>query len=240
MTARPAGLRYGGILAAALLAAFALKLFVLDAVHVPSRSMEPAILHGDFLLLDKTGYSPAALAFRHPRRGDVVAFDPPAGSPEAAAAAGSLILKRCVAVAGDTIAWRGGALSVNGSAVAPGVADPGPLFTDGTPHPVPRKGDRIPLDSAHCALWKKFIAAEGHTIGDAPGGGMTIDGTPADTYTVREDYMFVMGDNHAVSLDSRTWGFVPERGIAGTAILVYWSLSDGGGVRWDRVGSLVR
>ncbi|HLF13765.1 MAG TPA: S26 family signal peptidase, partial [Bacteroidota bacterium] len=66
MTTRPGAIRYAGMLMVVILLALTLKIFVLDAVYVPGRSMEPAVLPGDFLVLDKTGYAPAALAFRTP------------------------------------------------------------------------------------------------------------------------------------------------------------------------------
>ena len=239
MTTRPGAIRYAGMLMVVIPLALTLKIFVLDAVYVPGRSMEPAVLPGDFLVLDKTGYAPAALAFRTPGRGEVVAFTLPGGDGGSADAAGSLILKRCVATAVDMVAFRGGGLLVNGRATVPGIADRGPFFADDLPRPVPRKGDSIPLDSAHCALWRDFIVREGHSLGYAETGGMVLDGAPADSYTVEQDYIFVMGDNHGVSLDSRTWGFIPSDRVVGTALMIYWSLGDGGGVRWDRIGTLV-
>lgn len=240
MTPRTGRLHYARILVVGLLLAFALKMFVLDAVYVPSRSMENAVLPGDYLILDKTGYAPGWLAFRTPARGDVVAFTLPGGLEGGADPGGAMILKRCVATAGDLVSYRDGEILVNGEPAVTGVSDPGEFFRDGAPRRVPRRGDIVPLDSAHCPLWREFILREGHTLEYAPGGGMTLDGRPAESYTVGGDYIFVMGDNHPVSLDSRTWGFIPARGVVGKAAFIYWSVAGTGGVNWGRIGTIIR
>jgi signal peptidase I len=203
-------LRYLRILALAVALAVTLKVFVADAVTVPSRSMEPAVLPGDFILLDKTGFSPSFLASRLPERGDVVAFDLPeaAGQVEER---GALALKRCIAVAGDTVEFRDGAIFVNGAVAVRGIDDRGGFLAEGVPRRVPRAGDPP-------------AAGGGADDGNAPG----------------QDCIFVIGDNHDVSLDSRAWGFIPARSVAGKAAMVYWSRAGDGGVRWSRIGNLVR
>jgi signal peptidase I len=208
-------LRYLRILALALVLAVTLKVFVADAVTVPSRSMEPAILPGDCILLDKTGFAPSFLASRLPSRGDVVAFELPAAAGETGDAGGdrrgALALKRCVAVAGDSVEFRDRTILVNGAVAVTGVDDPGPFFADGAPRRVPRAGDPA---------------------------GPADDGNPGST--AAGDCIFVIGDNHAVSLDSRAWGFIPARTVVGKAAMVYWSRAGDGGVRWSRIGTLVR
>jgi signal peptidase I len=204
--------RYLRILALAVVLAVTLKVFVADAVTVPSRSMEPAVLPGDFILLDKTGFSPSFLASRLPERGDVVAFDLPAAAGEAEER-GALALKRCIAVAGDTVEFRDGAILVNGSVAVSGVDDRGGFLAEGVPRRVPRAGDPA--------------------VGDAAGNA---DGADA----AGQDCIFVIGDNHDVSLDSRAWGFIPARSVAGKAAMVYWSRAADGGIRWWRIGTLVR
>jgi signal peptidase I len=240
MTHRTGRLHYARILLVGVLLALTLKMFVLDAVYVPSRSMERAVLPGDYLILDKTGYAPGWFAFRTPDRGDVVAFTLPGGMEGTADEEGAMILKRCIATAGDSIAWRDGEITVNGAAAVSGIADPGAFFRNGGGGRVPRKGDTIPLDSAHCSLWRDFIVREGHTLDYAPGGGMALDGAPAGAYAVECDYIFVLGDNHAISLDSRSWGFIPARDVVGKAFLIYWSVGDDGSVNWGRIGTSIR
>ena len=139
-------LRTFRILLVAVVLSLTLKLFVLDAVYVASRSMSGAVLPGDFLLLDKTGYTPSMFALRTPARGEIVAFTLPegregGGGAEGGRDAGAMILKRCVATAGDEIGFSGGRISVNGSVAVPGVAD-GDRSSGRMHRGVPRRGTR--------------------------------------------------------------------------------------------------
>ncbi len=109
---------------------------------------------------------------------------------------------------------------------------------------IPKKGDVIALDAGNFYQWRVFIAREGHQA-DLTGEIVTIDGTPASSYTVERDYCFGMGDNRDYSLDSRFWGFVPYENVVGTPMFVYWSwdpntpMSDLGtklsSIRWNRI-----
>lgn len=64
---------------------------------------------------------------------------------------------------------------------------------------------------------KNVVSVEGSVI--------NIEGKPARTYTFKEDYYFVMGDNRKISMDSRHWGYIPENLIIGKAELIYWSIA---------------
>jgi signal peptidase I len=182
-------------------------------------------------------------AFRDVRRGDVIVFEFPGQRDEVRSPDFLFYLKRCVAVSGDTIQIINRALYVNG-APAPiprnmkfntfriqpaGAADPR-IFPPGSPFnednwgpvAVPKKGDVIPLTDENVRKWTTFIGREGHTVAYA-GGKVTIDGKPAGSYSVEQDYVFGMGDNRDNSLDSRFWGFIPRENIVGTPMIVYWS-----------------
>ena len=71
-----------------------------------------------------------------------------------------------------------------------------------------------------------------------------IDGTPLSevgSYTVRQNYYWMMGDNRDDSADSRYWGFVPQELILGEALFVYMSWDfKGGGPRFSRIGTIIR
>lgn len=228
---RPAALRLAAALLGAAGLGLLLQLLVLEAVVVPTRSMAGAILPGDHLILEKLGYVPRALAVRSPSRGQVVALSMPGGD---------LHLKRCVAVAGDTIEYRSGRILVNGRTAASGVADPGPFLAAAGPRVVPREGEEILLDSAGCAIYLGLIASEGRSAERDGRGGVLVDGVRTAGYRATRDYLFVLGDNHALSADSRVWGFVPEERVVGTALFIYWSLDGDGSVRWDRIGTIIR
>jgi len=65
-------------------------------------------------------------------------------------------------------------------------------------------------------------------------GKIFIDGKPADHYTFKMNYYWMMGDNRDNSLDSRYWGFVPEDHIVGKAWFIWFSY-DSHGIRWRRL-----
>ena len=135
--------------------ALAVKTCIVDAVHVPSASMENTLLVGDFVLVNKFVYGPSTPRFLpivgsrlpalrlpgpgSPARGDVIVFYAPEGTPP------RLYVKRLVGLPGDTVMLRGGALIVNGQEVAPSpsakparkhAADFGPVV-------VPKAGETI-------------------------------------------------------------------------------------------------
>ena len=112
----------------------------------------------------------------------------------------------------------------------------GPLF-------VPSKGSTIRLDANTASLYGRCITKyEGNTL-EFKDGGYLINGKPADSYTFKMDYYFMMGDNRHNSADSRFWGFVPEDHIVGKAVLIWLSIDSEKSwfskVRWKRLFSLI-
>ncbi|WP_339709745.1 signal peptidase I [uncultured Kriegella sp.] len=110
---------------------------------------------------------------------------------------------------------------------------------------IPEKGKTVDLNLKVLPLYKKIIRDyEGNTI-SVSGNQISINGEPADTYTFKQDYYWMMGDNRAHSEDSRAWGYVPENHIVGTPIFIWMSIenfNDGLAnweVRWDRVFTTV-
>jgi signal peptidase I len=155
---------------ATLVLALSVKTFVLDAVHVPSASMEPAVLAGDFLFVNKLSYGPATPghvpftrislpvfrlpALSAPRAGDVIVFHVPGSAP---ASSGTLYVKRIVGLPGELVEGKESRLYVNGAAVRrtpAGVNDAGAAFG---PVRVPAAayfvlGDNLP-DSEDSRRW---------------------------------------------------------------------------------------
>ncbi len=110
---------------------------------------------------------------------------------------------------------------------------------------IPEKGKTVDLNLQVLPLYKKIIRDyEGNTI-NVSGNQISINGEPADSYTFKQDYYWMMGDNRAHSEDSRAWGYVPENHIVGTPIFIWMSIenfNDGLAnweVRWDRVFTTV-
>ncbi len=105
---------------------------------------------------------------------------------------------------------------------------------------IPKKGATIPLNLKVFPLYKRILRLyEGNTVGIS-GNQVTINGEVADSYTFKQDYYWMMGDNRHRSEDSRIWGFVPADHIVGKPIFIWLSI-DGinDGIknwrpRWDR------
>lgn len=263
-----------------------LNSFVLASFEVPTGSMENEIMTGDFLLVNKFvfgGTTPKTIpfttmripsfklpAFWHVDRGDVIVFSFPGNRDEVEPAEFAYYLKRCVAVAGDTLQIINKVVYVNGKRAPvprnvkfrenyvkpagypePGVFPKGSLFNSDNYGPlvVPKVGQVIRLTAESLPAWEIFIRREGHRV-EMKGGRIFIDGTQQATYTVGRNYVFGMGDNRDNSLDGRFWGFIPEEAVVGSPLIVYWSWDPDlplinivkklSSVRLGRVGTLVR
>jgi signal peptidase I len=99
---------------------------------------------------------------------------------------------------------------------------------------VPKAGVTVPLNATNIALYRRIIANyEGNTLVETA-GGFVINGQAANSYTFKQNYYWMMGDNRHNSLDSRYWGFVPEDHIVGKAWFVWLSYGNDG-IRWSRL-----
>lgn len=105
---------------------------------------------------------------------------------------------------------------------------------------IPEKGQTVALNLKVLPLYKKIIRDyEGNTV-QVSGNQISINGQPADSYTFRQDYYWMMGDNRHRSEDSRTWGYVPENHIVGKPVFIWMSIEGiNDGIshwkpRWDR------
>lgn len=108
---------------------------------------------------------------------------------------------------------------------------------------IPKKGETIIFDTDvdyKVAAYERVIKNyEGNDFAYKD-GKVYINGKPADSYTFKFDYYFMMGDNRHNSADSRSWGFVPEDHIVGQPLFVWLSLDKDKGwfdgkIRWDRI-----
>ena len=107
------------------------------------------------------------------------------------------------------------------------------------PITVPKKGWTVKLDSVTMPLYERAIRIyEGNKL-EKSGSGWLINGQPADSYTFKMDYYWMMGDNRHNSLDSRFFGFVPEDHVVGKALFIWMSVKDQGSffskIRWSRI-----
>jgi signal peptidase I len=199
----------------AVFLALVIRTFIIQAYKIPSGSMEPTLLIGDHILVNKMIYGlrmPDSLLYLHVpgipygqylfhfepvHRGDVVVFVfPPNPTVD--------FIKRVIAVEGDTVEVKGGEVYLNGQKV-----------------PDPHAHYEVPLAD--------------HT-------GMTPRDNFGPV-KVPPHNVFVMGDNRDRSYDSRFWGFVNIDRVEGRAVIIYWSWDNDSssflGVRWNRFGKLV-
>ncbi len=106
------------------------------------------------------------------------------------------------------------------------------------PVQIPKKGLTIPLDSAHVALYAGQIT---HFEGYDPkqvtvaNNQLSIDGKVQTSYTFKQDYYFMMGDNRYNSADSRFWGFVPSDHVVGKAVFVWMSIDPNPDSFWKKI-----
>jgi len=180
-----------------------------DWVYVPSGSMNPTILEGDRLLVNKHVYGlrvPFTLIHltrgADPKRGDIIVFDSPVN--------GTSLVKRVIAVPGDTVSLDQERLSVNGTPAAYASGDPRELRT---------------LLRATRADHPRVLEESG----DGPAHAILLlpDRWAPSTFgpiRVPRGMYFVLGDNRDNSADSRYIGLVPRRNIVGRATRVVVSL----------------
>ncbi len=211
-------------------------------------------------------------SWREPEHKDVVVFEYPGDRDQFKPTQVLSYVKRCVGLPGDTIQIRDKVLFVNGKEfwrpphiqyltaqpIPAGVPNPrifpagvewnednyGPLY-------IPKQGDVIKLNADNYYQWKTIIERELEKEGsvDIVDNKIFIDGKAVTSYTLKENYYFMMGDNRDNSLDSRFWGFVPRSKIVGQALIIYWSWDPSipwseffhllGSVRLNRIARLI-
>ncbi len=112
----------------------------------------------------------------------------------------------------------------------------GPLY-------IPNAGDVIELNRDNLYKYSRIITAYEHNTLEVKDGKVLINGSPAETYTFKQGYYWMMGDNRHASDDSRYWGFVPEDHIVGKPVFIWMSYDKFGEglkkIRFDRVFTTV-
>jgi len=110
---------------------------------------------------------------------------------------------------------------------------------------IPEEGKTVPLNLSVLPFYKKILEKyEGNTI-KVTGNQISLNGKVVDSYTFKQDYYWMMGDNRDHSEDSRAWGYVPANHIVGTPIFIWMSVDNfNDGVlswkpRWDRIFTTV-
>ena len=203
-----------------ILAVLVLRSFLVEPFRIPSGSMMPTLLAGDFILVNKFAYGvrlpvvdakiiPVGL----PKRGDVLVFRYPK-NPSID------YIKRVIGLPGDKVAYYNKQLFINGeSATQSGLG----IYN--------AVGAGVSMAGAE--MRNEDLTGVQHNI--------LIDtqrGTVEGEFQVPEGRYFVMGDNRDNSNDSRYWGFVPEENLVGKAFMIWmnWDAT-AGGVTWSRIGN---
>lgn len=198
-----------------------LRSFLAEPFHIPSSSMVPTLLVGDFILVNKFDYGlrlpvlhTKLLNIGEPQRGDVVVFRYPR-DPSVD------YIKRVIGLPGDHIVYRDKTLYINGVAVPHDRAGP---YT----------GPDLP-DGMSADLLNETLGKVEHQV-------LNIPGYPSaeGEWTVPAGEYFCMGDNRDNSNDSRYWGFVPEANLVGKAFFI-WMNKDvfASSSLWHRVGNSI-
>jgi signal peptidase I len=196
-----------------------LRSFLVEPFRIPSGSMMPTLLIGDFILVNKFTYGirlpvldTKVIEMGAPERGDIVVFR----FPEEPSVP---FIKRVVGLPGDEIGYYDKVLYVNGK---PAPQEPLGTYTD--------TGAGREMSGAKVFL--EDLGGMEHRILVQP-GSPSVEGTAV----VPEGHYFVMGDNRDNSRDSRFWGTVPDENLIGKAFLIWmsWDWSRGG-IGWDRLG----
>jgi len=205
-----------------ILAVLLLRSFLVEPFRIPSGSMMPTLLVGDFILVNKFSYGirlpvldTKIIEMGKPERGDVVVFRYPK-DPNVD------YIKRVVGLPGDRVGYFNKVVYINGEAVG---QVPSGVYVG--------KGSGVSMSGASKRQEK---------LGDVQHDILVMQRTPGleGEFVVPPGEYFVMGDNRDNSNDSRFWGAVPEGNLVGKAFRIWmnWD-SANGGVDFDRIGTKI-
>jgi signal peptidase I len=198
-----------------------LRSFVAEPFRIPSGSMMPTLLIGDFILVNKFTYGirlpvldRKLIELGRPKRGDIIVFR----SPENPA---TPFIKRVVGVPGDHIAYYNKVLYINGEAADQDVL--GEYIGTGSG-----------MNMTGASMHNEDLDGHVHKILIQP-RMPTVEGKTV----VPDGNYFVLGDNRDNSRDSRFWGTVPDELLIGRAFLVWMNWDWGHGIFWKRIGDSI-
>ena len=198
-----------------LLFVLVIRSFIFEPFRIPSGSMMPTLLEGDFIFVKKYSYGlrlpvteTKVIETGNPERGDVIVFRLPSDPS-------INYIKRVIGLPGDTVVYERHRLTIN--------------------------GEKVDLTQSEDASWNAPLFVEDldgrvHEILVTNPEFSTRD----NTYLVPEGHYFVMGDNRDRSKDSRFIGAIPEEFLVGEAVRIWmhfvpWNMPD-----WERIGRKIQ
>jgi signal peptidase I len=230
-----------------------LRSFIYEPFQIPSGSMMPTLLDGDFILVNKFNYGLKDPVTRHkfiendlPEHGDVVVFKYPE-NPQID------YIKRVIGLPGDRIIYRNKSLYIKRACLeidkkCPDYVQIQQDFVGKYEGPDAEFGmnefESKMLNKSHQVMNDSHILPRVSHYFSQPG-------TAADEFLVPEKHYFVMGDNRDNSLDGRFWGFVPEDNLVGEAVAIWMSFDFNRseesilpqwvptGIRFERIGAII-
>ncbi len=199
-----------------------LRSFLVEPFRIPSGSMMPTLLVGDFILVNKYSYgirlpvlNDKIIENGEPERGDIIVFRYPR-NPSID------YIKRVIGLPGDRVAYYNKVVYINGR--------PAKQVSLGSSRGV---GQGSYMTGAELRLEDLFGVE--HDILVQPGGSVA-----EGVYVVPEGHYFVMGDNRDNSNDSRFWGTVPEQNLVGKAFYIWMSWDwQHKGIGFERIGTIL-
>jgi len=225
--AEPEVLEYAKSFFPVILVVFIIRSFVVEPFKIPSGSMMPTLLAGDFILVNKFDYglrtpitNKTFIKVSHPKRGDVFVFHfPPNPSID--------YIKRVIGLPGDKISYKGKQLTINGQVQDLSYVADYEYEMPGLNMITARREVEKLGDVSHNILIHNIVGEYApDSVGDQFANGQTV--------TVPAGHYFAMGDNRDNSSDGRVWGFVSENNLVGKAFFIWFNLDE-----FKRIGSSV-
>lgn len=206
-----------------LLLVLLIRSFVVQPYRVPTGSLEPTVLPGDFIVVNQFAYglrlpvlNTKILSVGEPKIGDIALFRWPKNPS-------IVYVKRVIGTPGDRVIYRNKQLLVNGEKMAQ--EDLGMDLDQeyNIAYPVKVMQEKLPTVTHKIFIRPNTNAYEDFDI------------------VVPQHHYFMLGDNRDNSGDSRVWGFVPEENLVGKALATWMSWdSNKSNIRWERIGKVIQ